>query len=84
MDESKRKRRGRPTKPPKAGVRRVTLGLRVSADLKRKLDKDAVKAGRSLSQEAEARLEKSYDDEWLLLRIQAMLMETWSKGKGNQ
>jgi len=39
----------------------VTLGLRVSADMKRKLEKDAVKNGRSLSQEAEFRLERSYD-----------------------
>ena len=53
-------RMGRPTRPPRPGER-VTLGLRVTADLKRKLEKDALKNGRSLSQEAEIRLERSYD-----------------------
>jgi hypothetical protein len=55
-----KKRVGRPTRPPRPGER-VTLGLRVSADMKRKLERDAVKNGRSLSQEAEFRLERSYD-----------------------
>jgi hypothetical protein len=55
-----KKRVGRPTRPPRPGER-VTLGLRVSAEMKRKLEKDAIKNGRSLSQEAEFRLERSYD-----------------------
>jgi hypothetical protein len=54
------KRPGRPTKKPKAGER-VPLGLRVTADIKRKLDGAAEKAGRSQSQEAELRLERSFD-----------------------
>jgi hypothetical protein len=57
----------------------VTLGLRVTADLKRKLEKDAVKSGRSLSQEAEIRLEQSYDREWIAKFVQAMVVEAWSK-----
>jgi len=52
---------------------RVTLGLRVSAGLKVKLEKDAIKAGRSLSQEAELRLEQSYDREWILERMAAIV-----------
>jgi hypothetical protein len=51
---------GRPTKPPKRGARRVSLGLRVTADVKRQLDAIADKHGRSQSQEAEQRLEQSF------------------------
>jgi hypothetical protein len=73
-----KRRVGRPTRPPRSGER-VTLGLRVTADLKRKLEKDAGKSGRSLSQEAEIRLEQSYDREWIAKLVQAMVMEAWSK-----
>jgi len=52
---------GRPTKAPKRGDRRVSLGLRVTADMKRQLDAVADKHGRSQSQEAELRLERSFD-----------------------
>src|SRR5262245_50428282 len=51
---------GRPTKAPRRGERRVSLGLRVAADVKRRLDATAVKHGRSQSQEAERRLEQSF------------------------
>jgi len=54
------KRMGRPTKAPKSGER-VSLGLRVTADIKRKLDAAAVASGRSQSQEAELRLERSFE-----------------------
>lgn len=40
---------------------RVPLGLRVTADLKRKLDAAAEASGRSQSQEAEFRLENSFN-----------------------
>jgi TraY domain len=63
---------GRPTRPPKPGER-VTMGLRVSAEMKRRLEKDAVKAGRSLSQEAEIRLEQSYDRQWILEYLTKLL-----------
>jgi hypothetical protein len=53
---------GRPTKTPKAGER-VSLGLRVTADIKKKLDKAAERASRSQSQEAERRLERSFAEE---------------------
>jgi hypothetical protein len=55
----KSKRVGRPTKAPKSGER-VSLGLRVTADIKRKLDRAAEKSARSQSQEAELRLEQSF------------------------
>ena len=53
-----KKRIGRPTKKPKPG-QRVPLGLRVTPRMKRQLEQAATKNGRSLSQEAEFRLEMS-------------------------
>jgi hypothetical protein len=65
MDRSKpAKRIGRPTKPPVEGER-VPLGLRVTAAAKRKLEEAAIKSGRSISQEAELRIERSFDDDRL-------------------
>lgn len=60
------KRRGRPTKPPAAGDARASLGLRVTAKLKRDLDEAARASGRSQSQEAELRLERSFLEEQAL------------------
>jgi hypothetical protein len=58
------KKRGRPTKAPTPGER-VSLGLRVTADMKGRLDRAAAENGRSQSQEAEYRLERSFSDERL-------------------
>ncbi|RWN28897.1 TraY domain-containing protein [Mesorhizobium sp.] len=58
------KRRGRPTKPPVEGER-IPLSLRVTAERKRELEAAATLSGRSLSQEAEYRLERSFADEGL-------------------
>lgn len=55
-----KKRRGRPLKPASPGER-ASLGLRVSGDLKRRLDESAKKAGRTQGQEAELRLERSFE-----------------------
>jgi hypothetical protein len=68
MDKATNKRIGRPTKPPTPGER-VALGLRVTADVKNKLEKAAVDNGRSLSQEAEFRLERSFEREALSAEI---------------
>jgi hypothetical protein len=57
---TKEPRIGRPFKTPEDGER-VMLGLRVSADLKRKLDDAATKSGRSQSQETEMRLQQTFD-----------------------
>ncbi len=58
----RKKRVGRPTKPGTAGLRN-SLGLRVTADIKRKLEAAALKSGRSQSQEAEFRIEQSFLEE---------------------
>src|SRR5262245_40802878 len=55
---------GRPIKPATDGER-IMLGLRVTADLKRKLEAEAKHSGRSLSQETEIRVQKSFDTEEL-------------------
>ncbi len=57
-----KKRIGRPTKPGTAGQRNP-LGLRVTAETKRKLETAALKSGRSQSQEAEFRIEQSFLEE---------------------
>jgi hypothetical protein len=64
---------GRPVKKVKPEDRRVTLGLRVTPQLKRQLARDAEKTGRSLSQEAELRLEQSYDREWVAKFVMAVM-----------
>ena len=45
--KSAKKRMGRPTKAPKPGER-VQLGLRVTPEMKKRLDEAAIKKGRSL------------------------------------
>ena len=62
------KRRGRPTKAP-TGSDRVSLGLRVTANIKKKLDDAAAASGRSQSQEAEIRLERSFEKQGLLTEV---------------
>jgi hypothetical protein len=56
------KRIGRPTKAPTRGER-VSLGLKVTADIKRRIDSAARASGRTQSQEAERRIELSYQYE---------------------
>jgi hypothetical protein len=56
-----KRKKGRPRAvAPKSGER-VPLGLRVTANLKRNLDRAAERSGRSQSQEAEMRLERSFE-----------------------
>jgi hypothetical protein len=62
---TKGKRIGRPTKKPKTGER-VSLGLRVTAETKQRLDAAAAMSGRSQSQEAEMRLERSFERQDLM------------------
>jgi hypothetical protein len=54
-----KKKRGPRFKPAKDGER-ISLGFRVTADLKRKLDAAATSSGRSQAQETELRLENSF------------------------
>ena len=67
METPKRRRRaGRPGREPSAG-QRVSLGLRVPPKSKKALDQAAADSGRSQSQEAELRLERSFNDEHQLV-----------------
>jgi hypothetical protein len=63
-----RKRAGRPTKPAEAGTK-VSLGLKVTADTKSRLEEEASKSGRTQSQEAEFRIERSLDHLRLLPEV---------------
>lgn len=62
MTKEATKRIGRPMKAPARGER-VSLGLKVTADIKRRLDGAARASGRTQSQEAEHRIELSYQYE---------------------
>jgi predicted transcriptional regulator len=61
----KAKRRGRPPKPAQEGER-VSLGLKVTADIKTLLDRLAGESGRSQSQVAEHLIEKALAYERLI------------------
>jgi hypothetical protein len=66
MAVNDRTQRGRPRRrQPKPGER-VSLGLRVTPDLKSTLDRAAKISGRSQSQEAEFRIERSFANQRLL------------------
>ena len=80
--KSAKKRIGRPTKTPKPGER-VQLGLRVTPEMKKRLEKAAIKNGRSISQEAELRLERSLDVSRHLVIAQGDLWSPVLLHKGN-
>ena len=63
------KRIGRPLKAPHRG-KKVALGLKVTADIKRRLDLAARASGRTQSQEAEHRIELSYQYERALGEVE--------------
>ena len=69
VPKSKPKRVGRPPKQPVSGER-VSLGLRVTAELKSALDNAAARSGRSQSQEAELRLQNSLESDKHLMLVQ--------------
>lgn len=54
-----KRRIGRPRRDHPPGAR-VSLGLRVTTETKKRLDEAAEKSGRSQSQEAELRIEQSF------------------------
>ena len=66
------KRIGRPMKKPTPGAR-AQLGLKVPPSLKAKIDAAAVANGRTQSMEAEARLERSFDHEWIVSEMAKLL-----------
>jgi hypothetical protein len=60
---AKRKQPSKPLAPPPIAGERVPLGLRVTKETKAKLDQAAQSSGRSQSQEAEFRLEQTFNAE---------------------
>ena len=74
------KRTGRPTKPPTDA--RVQLSMRVTADVKRKLDAAADANDRTQSHEAEMRLERSFaaDDDPGFARYADRLVDAFREG----
>jgi hypothetical protein len=62
---------GRPRQEPEPGER-VQLSFRVTPELKRRLDAAATESGRSQSQEAEFRLERSFDRQDLLPQVMSL------------
>ena len=68
------KRIGRPTKAPEPG-KRVSLGLKVRAEVKQHIDKAARDSGRTQSQEAELLIEKALWDEERLVTLKWSLEE---------
>ena len=60
--EREEKRLGRPLKPPTPG-KRVSLGLKVTAEVKQKIDEEARKTGRTQSQQAELLLERAFTED---------------------
>ena len=71
MDETRRKFGAPPKREAEPGER-FQLGVRVTAELKRKLDAAAEHSGRSQSQEAELRLEHTFDRQGLLSEVLAL------------
>ena len=71
MDELK-KRVGRPTKSAKHGSK-VSLGLKVTGHVKKLLDDAAKNSGRTQSQEAELRLERSFERQGLIEEIHNLI-----------
>ena len=82
------KRMGRPTKRPKPGTR-VPLSMRVTPAVRKKLERAALKRGRSISQEAEIRLEQSFDREGHLILgygdilFREFILEYWPSIEAN-
>ena len=72
VKSSSTKRIGRPLKAPIPG-KRVSLGLKVTPSIKEKLDRAAREGGRTQSQEAEVRLERSFDRDELRKVLRAEL-----------
>jgi hypothetical protein len=62
MVQESKKRLGRPTKAPTPG-KRVSLGLKVTAEIKQRIDEEACRTGRTQSQQAELMIERSFSEQ---------------------
>lgn len=60
MPDAGKKKIGRPMRPSDGSRRREPISFRTSFDLRKKLEIECLLSGRSLSQEAEYRLELSF------------------------
>ena len=67
-----KKRIGRPIKPAVEG-QRATLSMMVTPTIKTQLDEAARINGRTRSQEAEMRIERSFDHEWIVSEMAKLL-----------
>ncbi|MGY3489626.1 putative transcriptional regulator [Bradyrhizobium sp. USDA 4011] len=74
MTKKEEKRLGRPIKPAAKGTR-VSLGLKVRPEVKKKIDEAAQKSGRTQSQEAEALIEHALAPYFMLEAMRATLAE---------
>ena len=61
-------RRGRPTKQPKPG-KRASLELKLTAQIRQRLDRASQQSGRTQIQEAELRLERSFERQSLFTEV---------------
>lgn len=66
------KRIGRPLVAGKQG-KKSAIGSLLNAELKNKLIAEARSNDRSLSQEIELRLERSFDHEWIIQRLREVI-----------
>jgi predicted transcriptional regulator len=86
VQNARAKRLGRPPKAPTPG-KRVALGLKVTSEIKQRLDEEARKNGRTQSQQAELMIERSFAQEEAFgaagMRQLAILMASafWSAGR---
>jgi predicted transcriptional regulator len=84
--EHNEKRLGRPPKEATPG-KRVSLGLKVTPEIKQRIDEEARRTGRTQSQQAELMIERSFAQEEAFgvagLRQLAILMASafWSAGR---
>ena len=64
-----RSNRGRPRKQQPQAGERVSIGLRVTPDMKAAIDQAVAASGRSQSQEVELRLERSFEEDALKAEV---------------
>ena len=79
--KDERESRGRKARLANPGER-VSLGLKVTADVKNKLDGEAKLNGRTQSQEAEARLDRSFHHQDLLSEVMELNLPEYDVSLG--
>src|SRR5262245_30426832 len=69
MMKKKKSRGGRPRKAPIAAGEKVQIGVRITPEIRKRLETAIAANGRSLTQEAEHRIERSFSDEGLVVSL---------------